>query len=286
MPMKTMTRFPLRDYLLLTVTALASNTLIHLMMLPNHFIFGGVAGFSQILAQVTGISFGRLNLWINLALLAAAFLFIGKSFGVRTVYVTLLSSLQLRLMEIWFPMRGPLTDQPILEMGLLVLGMALSSALLFNCNASSGGTDIIAMIIRKYTRANIAMALFGVDVAAVLLGFFVFGIEVGLFSLTGLLIRSFCVDTLLESFNLCKCFTIVSDHPEPICTFIKENLNRGVTTYAAEGGYTGLGKTVILTVVRRRQALQLRQFVKRNCPDAFVIITNSSEVVGQGFMLE
>ena len=171
----------------------------------------------------------------------------------------------------------------MLELIFATILPAISSAILFNIGASSGGTDIIAMILRKYSSFNIGMALFIVDVFMVVASFFVFDAQTGLFSLTGLMAKSLVIDGVIENINLCKYFTIISENPQPICDFIMKNLNRSATVYRAEGAYTHHPRTVILTVMKPSQAVQLRNFVRRHEPSAFITITNSSEIIGKGF---
>ena len=160
---------------------------------------------------------------------------------------------------------------------------AVSSAIFFNMDASSGGTDIIAMILRKYTKLNIGSALFISDLLIVISACLVFDAQTGLFSLLGLLSKSLVVDNVIENINLCKYFTIICDDPEPICDFIKNKLKRSATTYEAEGSYERRKKTVIITIMKRGQAVELRNFIRQNQPSAFIAITNSSEIIGKGF---
>ena len=122
-----------------------------------------------------------------------------------------------------------------------------------------------------------------VDVLAVIMSFFVFDIKTGLFSALGLVGKSFIIDGAIESINLCKCFTIVCDAPEPICEYIINNLHRSATIYEAKGAFAHNKKTIILTTMKRSQAVKLRNYIKRIDPSSFMMITNSSEIIGKGF---
>lgn len=160
---------------------------------------------------------------------------------------------------------------------------AVGSALLFNIGASSGGTDVVAMILKKYTSMNIGSALMAADVAAVGFSFAMYGPSTGLFSIMGLVAKSMVVDNVIENMNLCKCFNIVCEHPQPICNFIIHDLNRSATTFEARGAYSDAHKTVIMTTMRRSQAIRLRNFIRQQEPTAFIMIENSSEIIGKGF---
>ena len=140
-----------------------------------------------------------------------------------------------------------------------------------------------AMILKKYSTLNIGMALFLVDLGITVAASLVFDIETGLFSFCGLMAKSLVIDGVIENINLCKYFTIVCENPEPICTFIQNELKRGATIYHAEGAYAHKEKTIILTVMKRSQAVQLRNFIHKTEPGAFIAITNSSEIIGKGF---
>ena len=181
-------------------------------------------------------------------------------------------------------MAGPLTNEPLLELVFAVFLSGVGSSLLFNIGASSGGTDIIAMILKKYTSLDIGSVLFLVDAAAVAMAFFLFGPTTGLFSTLGLLCKSLVIDTVIESINQCKCFNIICDTPEPICQFIIHELGRDATVYEAVGAFTHKPKTVIMTTMKRGQALRLRNFIKKQEPSAFILISNSSEIIGKGFL--
>lgn len=273
----------LKEYTALTLATCVMNIGIYVFKFPNNFSFGGVSGLSVVLSSAFGVSASGCNLVINMLLILLGFLFLGRTFGIKTVYVSVLSSVGLSLMERFFPMNAPVTDQPMLELIFAILLPALASAVLFNMDASGGGTDILAMILKKYSSVDIGIGLFVVDLAVTVSAFFVFGIETGLYSCCGLMAKSLVIDGVIENINLCKFFTIVTDTPELICDFIQVELNRSATISSAEGAYTGKHKYIVLTVVNRHQAVLLRNFIKKESPKSFLMITNSSEIIGKGF---
>ena len=273
----------IEDYLVMTFATALLVIGVYIFKFPNHFSFGGVTGIAVVLTAVLPVSATMLTNVINIALLVLGFAVLGRGFGIRTVYVTLLSTLGMWLMERFYPMTAPLTNQPVLELIFAIILPAFSAAILFNMDASSGGTDIIAMIIKRFASVDIGVALMITDALVAVSSFFVYGPETGLFSVAGLLAKTLVIDGVIENFNLCKFFTIISENPEPIVKFIHEDLNRSATVYRAEGTYLHKDKTVILAVTKRRQAVLLRNFVKVTEPGAFLMITNSSEIIGKGF---
>lgn len=274
-----------KDYIVITLAVIIMDLGIYAFKFPNHFSFGGVSGLAVVLNEILGISAAQINLVINLALLVIGFAVLGKSFGLKTAYATVLSSVVLSLMEKMMPISAPLTNQPMLELAYAIALPAVAAAMLFYVDASGGGTDIVAMILKKYTTIDIGTALLISDVAIVALSFIAFDVRTGLFSVCGLLAKSIFVDRAMDQMRLCKYFTIISSNPEPICDFIQNVLNRSTTLYNAEGGYSHENKKVILCALDRRQAVILQRFIRQTDDSAFIMITKSSETFGKGFRL-
>ena len=180
-------------------------------------------------------------------------------------------------------MAVPMTTQPLLELLFAVALPAIGSAMLFNLDASSGGTDIVAMILKKYTSLDIGKALLCSDLVITVLACVAFGMETGLFSVLGLVMKSLLVDLVLENINTHKYFHIITTKPEEIEKYITATLHRGATELHGEGAYTHEGRTVLLTVMKRHEAVLLRRYVRQVDPNAFVLIINTGEIVGNGF---
>ena len=274
----------IRDFFLLTVGTLMVVIGVYFFKFPNNFSTGGVSGISVILgALLPGISTGQLVLGINLALLLVGFLVFGRGFGIKTVYCSLLMSFSIYILERAVPLTAPLTSQPMLDLVFSVMLPAVGSAILFNCQGSTGGTDIVAMIFKKYTSVDIGKALFCTDFLIATAAGVVFGIETGLFSLLGLLAKALVVDSVIENIHLSKYFTIVTHKPDEVVDFIKGTLNRSATILTGEGAFTHEGRKVILTVMGRAQAVKLRLYIRSIDPNAFIVISNTSEIIGKGF---
>lgn len=274
----------LADYGMITLSIWVMVAGVYFFKFPNNFAFGGVTGFATVISALTHWSASQFTNIVNAILLVLGFLFLGRGFGIKTVYATILLSVSLYVLERICPMKGPLTTEPLLELIFAILLPGVGSALLFNMGASSGGTDIIAMILKRHTSYNIGTALLLVDVGSVILSYFVFGPQTGLFSSLGLIAKSLIIDDVMENINLCKCFSIICDDPTPICDYIIHGLNRSATVYEAQGAFTHHKKTVILTTMKRSQAVKLRNYIRTVEPSAFILISNSSEIIGKGFL--
>lgn len=274
-----------RRYLLLTLGVFIIAVGTYFFKFPNNFSTGGVSGLSLLLGRLfPAFTPSVFMLLINALLLVLGYACFGKEFAFSTVYCSMLLSVTLTVMERVCPMAAPMTSQPFLELCFGVLLPAVGSAVLFHLDASSGGTDIIAMVLRKYTSMNIGTALMAADVLIASSAFLVFGPESGLFSILGLLMKSFLVDYVTDTFRRRKCFQIITDRPQPIVDFIVGTLHRGATLEDVHGAYSKQTKTLVITVLNRTQALALRRFVHANDPHAFMVITSSTEIVGKGFM--
>ena len=273
-----------KHFLLLTVSTLIMAIGTYFFKFTNNFTFGGITGLAVLIAKTGFMTAGDFNFVASMTLLVIGMIVLGKKFAAKTAYCSILLSVTLSFLERVCPMKAPLTDQPMLELCFAIALPALGSAILFNIGSSSGGTDIIAMILKKYSSFNIGPALMLSDLLITIAGFFIFDIKTGLYSLLGLTIRSFMVDTFIENFNLSKYFNVVCDDPEPICDFIIKELNRSATVYQAQGAFTHHRKTVIMTTMRRSQAVKLRNFIRQAEPTAFMLISNSSEIIGKGFL--
>lgn len=272
-----------KNFLIMTMSTLIMAVGVYFFKFPNNFTFGGVTGYAPLVAEAGFMSAGDFSFLANMLLLAIGLFFLGKEFAAKTAYTSILLSVSISALERLVPLKGPLTNEPILELVFAIALPALGSAVLFNMNASSGGTDIIAMLFKKYTSIQIGNALIATDLLMVLLAFLVFDIKTALFSLLGLTIKSFMVDIMIEGINLCKYFNIVCDHPEPICDFIVNELHRSATICEGTGAFLGHQKYIIFTVMGRYEAVRLRNYIRSIEEDAFILITNTSEIVGKGF---
>lgn len=264
---------------------------VYFFKTPNGFATGGVSGLSIILANMFPVmSQATYMMIINVVLLVIGVIILGKECGILTIYCSLLFSIATRVLEIVVPLNGTITNYPLLELVYAVLLTGVGSAIIFKCNASSGGTDIVALILKKHTHMNVGTALLYTDFIIAASTFIHFGAEeiyfdpqTGLFSLLGLFAKVFVVDDIIDSINMCKAFTIITTKPDEINKYIMQDIHHGVTTYPAKGEYTGENKTVIVTVCRRSEAIKLRRRVLAIDPQAFIIITKTSEIMGKGF---
>ena len=274
-----------REYLLLTLGTFLVAAGVYFFKFPNSFNTGGVTGMAIILHAVfPAISSTSFASVINLAFLLLGFLAVGKDFGIHTVYCSVLFSGMLSGLEWLCPLSGPLTDQKMLELFFAVILPSLGAAILFNLQSSTGGTDILAMILKRISCLDIGTALLCVDVLIAASTLYFVGIEAGLYSVLGLALKSVMVDSVIESLNRRKSFLAVTSRPEEVCEFITHTLKRSATCWQGSGAYSHEPKWIVLAALSRSQAVALRVYLKSADPGAFILVTNSSEIFGKGFM--
>ncbi len=272
------------EFLLINLGLLLTAMGIHFFKAPNNFAIGGVSGLAIILRYFfPSVPMGPLMLLINILLLIIGFALIGKTFGSKTVYSSFALSGMVWLLDNIFPMKQPFTNDTLLELIFAIILPAVGSAIVFNQNASTGGTDIVAKVLNKLTHIDIGKALLLSDFAITIAAGMVYGVQIGMYSVLGLLLKAFMIDIVIDGFNLQKQMVIVSEKPEEIKKYIVESLHRGATIHTAYGAFRNEEKQVLTTVMSRRQALTLRQYIRKIDQGAFITITNTSEIIGKGF---
>ena len=281
--LKMLKSISVKQFLIMTLGTVLLTAGVYFFKIPNGFSTGGVSGIGTIFGKITPLSPAKWISIINFALLIVGFLVLGKETGAKTVYCSMLFSALTWLLEIVCPISAPLTDDTFLELVYAMLFTSIGAAMIFNSNASSGGTDIIALILKKFTKIDVGKALLAVDFLVAASSFFVFGIKIGLFSMLGLFMKAFLVDSVIESLNTCKYFIVITTHGEEIAQYIIKEIHHGATITDAVGGYTHENRQMVHTVCKRIEAIKLRSKVLSIDPQAFVIVSTSSDIIGRGF---
>ena len=250
------------QYAIITLSITIMSVGVYFFKFPNNFVFGGVTGAAALVAKLTPLSAAAFSSWANMILLVVGLIFLGKKFAMTTGYASVVMSMELMFLEKFFPMHGSLSNQPMLDLLFAIALPAIASALLFNVGASSGGTDVIALIVEKYTHIHsIAVALFLTDLFMVVAACFVFNLYTALYSFVGLTVKSLVIDAVLERIKMCKAILIICDDKDPICNFVMRKLVRGATYTPCFGAYTDKPHYMIYTTLTNREAGQLQEFI-------------------------
>lgn len=272
-----------KEYFLISLGTLIVSFSIYYFMVPEHLATGGVSGLSIVITHYLPISVSIINMALNVILLIIGFIFIGQEFGGKTIYSVLFMSICMYIMEYYFPAKGPMTDNTLLNLlcGIIISAMGLS--LVFNQNSSTGGTDIIARILNKYFNFDMGKGLMAADIIVVVSAFFTYGIQTGILGAFGWFINGVVVNYFIDGFSVKYEVMIITDKPSDVKEYIFSKLERGVTVYKAQGGYTSKNKDIIVTTLERRQYFLLKKKLKEIDPNMFVIVRNVQEVIGDGF---
>lgn len=251
---------------------------------PYKIVPGGIYGISIVLHHLFGTPVGLTALLFNIPLTIIGTRVLGPRFGTKTVVGFVLTSVFVDLLS-FFSKFEPLVDSdPLLSS---VFGGALVGAgvgLIFKSKATSGGSDVIAMIIARYTRLPLGQLMMAVDSVIVLVGFVAFGDwRIPLYSWITIFVMGKTIDAVLSGVNYEKTIFIVSDKHQEIRDKIINDLNRGGTFLQGEGMFNGQEKKVIFTVVNRRELAMLEEYINKIDPKAFLTIMDAHEILGQGF---
>ncbi len=274
----------IKNFLIMTLSITIMAIGVYYFKFPNNFTFGGVTGAAVVFAKITPLSASMFSTIVNMLLLVVGFFFLGKDFAIKTTYATILLSVELLVLEKLDPLTHPLSNEPILELIFAIALPAIASALLFYVGASSGGTDVIAMIVKKYAHVeNIGMALFLTDLVMIIIACFVFDIKTALYSFVGLVVKSFMIDAIIENIMLRKSIMLICDDKDVICDYITNTLEKSATYVEARGAYTGERNYIVFSTLTKKQAIELRSFIHQNKLHAFMSVMSTSEVFGKGF---
>lgn len=277
-------KFDIKSFLIINLGVIILALGLHIFLIPADLAAGGVTGIALVLNYIVPkIPVGIIMLISNVVLFILAFAIIGPGFGGYTIYTSLALSALIYIFELVIPINTPIIDDLMLNLiyGILIQGIGM--AMILNEGTSSGGTDIIAKIINKFTNLEIGKSLFLADALIALSAAFIFGLELGLYALFGILINSFVIDSVIAGFNTKIEVAIISNKEKEVSKFITNELKRGVTLLYGVGGFSNSEKRIINTVVSRREYIKIKNHLKEIDPNAFIWVSFVHEVLGEGF---
>ena len=268
------------DYLGITVGSFLIALALTVFLVPNRIAAGGVSGLATVIYYISSFPIGITMLIINIPLFLAGLKIMGTSFGMRTIYGIISLSVFTDLLQ---PQVVSLTDDLLLASiyGGVVGGIGLG--IVFRSRGTTGGTDMVASLINYFTGITVGEGLLIADGVVVALAGIFFNLEVALYAAVTIFIISQTIDVVQEGLNFKKGVLIISDQADQIKQMVVNDLNRGLTEFEAKGGYTGDRKQVLLCIISRSEVSELKTAVAEIDKDAFVIISNVHEVLGEGF---
>ncbi|MFC5700835.1 YitT family protein [Cohnella faecalis] len=251
----------------------------NLFLVPNSIASGGVSGISIIVNSVTDVPPAYIQWALNIPVFIAGIFILGRSFGVKTAIGSIVLPLFVLLTAHWTPP----THNPLLAAIYGGLGVGLGLGLVFRGQGSTGGLDTVAQMIRRWTGIRLGLAVALLDGLVIFTAGLLISPEKALYALIGLFVTSKTIDIVQVGLNTSKAAFIVSSEPERVSAAILHDLDRGLTKLQGQGGYTGQSRPVLLVVVGQSEVAKLKALVREVDPDAFVIISDTTEVLGEGF---
>lgn len=276
-----MKRFVLQ-YTMITVGALIAAISCNIFLVPNHFLTGGLTGIAIIFHYLMDLPIGTQNMLFNLPILYLAYYFFGRHYFFNTILGTILYSFFIDLTSFMTP-QTPLHHNPMLAAICAGVVSGIGLGLILRANANTGGTDVIAAIIKKKYSYNIGTMIFSLNLLIVMCGMFLFDFEVAIYTLMYMYIMGQVENRIVTGFNNRKSVLIISDKADQIAGLIMLELGRGVTFLHGEGAFTHKKKKILYIVVNLTQLSKVKDLALNMDNKAFFIISNAFEVNGKGF---
>ncbi|MEA4825981.1 MAG: YitT family protein [Clostridium sp.] len=274
----------IKEYVLITIGFSILAIAIKFFLAPNKIAAGGISGIAIIIKHfIPSVSIGVLMLCMDAVLFTVAVIVIGGKFGAKTLYTSLGLSGLIAILDKFIPSNVAVTHDLLLAtiFGTFISGIGMG--LVFNQNASTGGTDIIAKIINKFVHIDIGKSLLMVDLVIAVIGGIIFTPELGMYGVMAVVLNGFMIDTVIEGLNTCKAIMIMSSQNELINQYIIKELDRGCTMFDGKGAYSGNNISVLYTVLDRKQFIKLKNYIKEIDKKAFITVSEAHEVLGEGF---
>jgi uncharacterized membrane-anchored protein YitT (DUF2179 family) len=273
-----------REYLLITIGFILVALSIEIFLSPNKIAAGGVSGIAIIINSIFPfLTLGMLMLIMNVILFIIAFIVIGNKFGAKSIYASLGLSGTIWIMDRVLAPNLHLTNDLLLATIFGTLMSGIGMAMVFNQNASTGGTDILAKILNKFFHIDIGKSLLSVDFIVTIFAGVTFGADAAMYALLAVIVNGMVIDNVIEGMNTVKEIMVISSETDQISDYIINELDRGCTIFPGKGGFSAKDTYVLYTVLHRKQFIKLKKFIKEIDSRAFITVSEAHEVLGEGF---
>ena len=269
------------EYALISFATFVIAAAGYFFLIPSKVVIGSISGLAIVIAELVPLSISMITMILNVILLVIGFLLLGKEFGMKTVYTSLLMPIFIAVFEQFIPLNGSLTGSSIYDIAADILLVAFGQAILFNVNASSGGIDILAKILNKYCHIEIGKAVSAAGIVTAMTSILVYDIGTLIISILGTLANGQAVDYFTSGLNRKKKISIISDNYEKIEDYILHTMHRGVTRYQVIGSYNKETKVELVTIMDTNEYKKLLVFLHQYPEKVFVTVSNVSEILGE-----
>ena len=272
------TKRNIREFFVITGGTAIVAIAVYFFMLPSHVSVGSAAALAMILSNFIPLPISTITFLMNVILLILGFLLIGPEFGVKTVYSTLLLPVMLGILEILLPDFQSLTADPLMDVICYILVVGIGLAILFSCNAASGGLDIIAKIMNKYLRMDLGQAMSVSGIVVALSSALVYDKKIVVLSVLGTYFGGMVVDNFIFGINIKRRVCILSQKHDEILHYILHDLHSGATIYNSIGAFNHTERQEIVTIVDKQEYRQLMDYIRKTDPAAFVTVIAVNEI--------
>lgn len=252
-------------------------------LMPNNIAAGGANGIAVVLNGLINLPVGILMYFVNFFLFIISFVFIGKSFGVRTIICTFLLNFFVDFFDRIIPFPKYTGEDLFVAVFLGIFISAIGMAMAFSVNSSTGGTDILAKISNKYFDLPMGISLLIIDSFIGVAAGSVYDLKIGMYSIISVILNGLIIDFVMKTLRTNNILTIISDKPDEIINYIFNNLDRGASIIKGKGAYSKKEKDFIYLAVSKRQKNEVIRNINKIDPYAFIIVSETSDVVGYGF---
>lgn len=268
-----------KELIMITIATAIVAAAVFFFLIPSHVSVGSISGLAIVLGNFIPLPISAITMVLNVVLLVVGFLFIGREFGGKTVYTSILLPAIIGVFEVLFPNNTSMTADPFLDMLCYIFVVSIGLAMLFNRNASSGGLDIVAKLMNEYLRMELgkAMSLSGMCVA--LSSALVYDKKIVVLSVIGTYLNGIVLDHFIFGSNIKKRVCIISKKEEEIRQFILHELHSGATIYEAIGAYDFQKHREIITIVDKNEYSRLMSYIAKTDSDAFVTVYAVNEII-------
>ena len=277
--MKSNLRCYVQDMAVITFATFIVAVAVYFFMMPNNLAIASIAGLAVVLQKFIPLSVATISLIFNVGLLIIGFIFVGREFGGKTVYTSVILPIFVGIFEKLFPKYNGLTGDAFLDMICYIFIVSIGLSLLFNHNASSGGLDIIVKILNKYLHIDKGKAMSIAGMLVSLSAIFAYDTKTVVLSVLGTYLNGIILDYFLFGTNIKKKVCILSAKNEEIKKYILKNMHSGATLYKVIGAYNNEEHEEVVAIVNKREYGVLMQFIRRTDPDAFVTVSTINEVM-------
>lgn len=278
-----MDKSKLKESILIILGVIITAIGVEYFYAPNNIAAGGISGLAIIInSYIPSLGIGLITFIANSIIFVLGYLVLGKEFGLKSIITGLGFSAAIWVIERFFSPYALTSDLMLASIFGTVIS-AFGIALVFNNNSSTGGTDILAKILNKYTHINLGMSLLIVDIIITVLCIFKFGLNIGLYAILSSFLLGIAIDKFIDGFNSCKEVFVISEKNREISDYILNNLERGCTYLQGKGAYTDSELKIVYAILERAQFIKLKNYIREIDSDAFVVVRESHEVIGEGF---